>query len=52
MEDDASPIDWIVWTFLDNTTIVYFGRESSNLSFMDGSIESLNLDNIPSALRL
>jgi len=48
MQDDASPIDWSEWTFLDNTTIAYFGRESSNLSFMDGSVGSLNLDNIPS----
>ncbi|KAK7373145.1 hypothetical protein VNO80_06543 [Phaseolus coccineus] len=48
VQDDASPIDWSDWTFLDNTTVAY-SRESSNLSFMDGSVESLNLDNIPSA---
>jgi len=51
MQDDASPIDWSDWTFLDNTTVAYSG-ESSNLPFMEGSVESLNLDNIPSASRL
>jgi len=48
MQDNASPIDWGDWTFLDKTTVASFGTQGSNLSFMDGSVESLNFDNISS----
>lgn len=51
MQDDASPFDWSDWTFLDDTTIVDFGPESSNLSVLVCSVEPLNFDNFPSALR-
>ena len=51
-QDDASLIDWSDWTFFDNITVAYFGHESSNLSFMNGSVKSLNLDNITSPLKL
>jgi len=51
MQDGASPLDWSDWTFLDKTTVADFGTESSNLFVMEGSIESLNFDNLPSSIR-
>lgn len=49
MQDNASPIDWSDWTFLDNTTVAYLDSQNSNLSFMEDAVESLNFDNIHSA---
>lgn len=51
MQDDTSFLDWNDWKFLENTTVVDFGPESSNLSVMEGSIESLNFDNFLSAVK-
>ncbi|TKY56163.1 ATPase family AAA domain-containing protein 5 [Spatholobus suberectus] len=50
VQDDASPLDWSDWTFLGMTTIADLGPGSSNLSALEGSVESLNFDNFPSAL--
>ncbi|XP_012570633.1 uncharacterized protein [Cicer arietinum] len=50
-QDDTSFLDWNDWKFLENTTVVDFGPESSNLSVMEGSIESLNFDNFLSAVK-
>ncbi|RDX85315.1 hypothetical protein CR513_33515, partial [Mucuna pruriens] len=51
VQDDASPLDWSGWTFLGKTNIEDFGPESSILSVLEGSVESLNLDNFSSVLK-
>ncbi|XP_045830121.1 uncharacterized protein LOC123921561 isoform X2 [Trifolium pratense] len=50
-QDDTSSVDWSDWKFLGNTTVVDCGPESSNLSVMEGSIESLNFDNFLSGVK-
>lgn len=51
MQEDASSLDWGDWTLLGNTTIADCGPESLSLSVMEGSVESLNFDNLLSAVQ-
>ncbi|KAI5394394.1 uncharacterized protein LOC127092501 isoform X2 [Lathyrus oleraceus] len=51
IRDYTSSLDWSDWKFLGNTTVVDCGPESSNLSVMEGSVESLNFDNFLSGVK-
>ncbi|XP_027190964.1 uncharacterized protein [Cicer arietinum] len=50
IKDDTSSLDWRNWTFLENTTYVSCGLESSNSSVLEGSVGCLNFDKIRGTL--
>ncbi|KAK2442206.1 P-loop containing nucleoside triphosphate hydrolase superfamily protein [Trifolium repens] len=50
IKDDTSSLDWRNWTFLENSTYVNSGSESSNSSVLGASVECLNFDKLLSTL--
>ena len=50
MQDDTSSLDWRNWLFLENSTYVNSGSESSNSSVLGASVECLNFDKLLSTL--
>ncbi|KAK2442231.1 P-loop containing nucleoside triphosphate hydrolase superfamily protein [Trifolium repens] len=50
IKDDTSSLDWRNWLFLENSTHVNSGSESSNSSVLRASVECLNFDKLLSTL--